>query len=134
MRRILSITAIVALIASPMLPLLAESCPHVKPVSACHRTDLHAHHCDMMHDHGTAADAESSGSPESDGPACSASQVSHSCSMDCCATGQRTKAIAAPTAFLACPFVITDHCPGLVSVVFASAGFSSHTDRGPPTA
>ena len=112
-----------------MLPLLAASCPHVKQAAACHRTEIQAHQCNMMHDHhGDASD------PEPDGPGYSDGQVSHSCPMDCCAAGQRTKAAAAPMASPSSPLTITEHCTRLVSVVFASAGFSSHTDRGPPTA
>ena len=88
----------------------------------------------MQEHHGTASDPDSAGLPQSDGPAYSDSQVSHTCPMDCCAPGQRTKAIAAPAASFGSPLAVTDHCPHLVSVVFTSAGFSSHTDRGPPTA
>src|SRR5262249_1924208 len=120
---------IVALMSSAALPLLAASCPHVKQAVACHRTQIEAHRCNMMHDH--HGDASH---PEPDGPAYSASQESHGCPMDCCAPGQRTKAIAAPTATLISQIEVTDHFAQPASVVFESAGFSSHTDRGPPTA
>src|SRR5262249_54823201 len=129
MRRFFSITTIVALMSSPALPLLAASCPHVKHLVACHRTEVQAHHCDMTHDH----HGDASGS-QPDGPAYSASEMSHSCPMDCCAPGHRTNAIAAPGATLISQLVVTDHCPQLASSVFESAGFSSHTDRGPPSA
>ena len=129
MRRLVSITTIVALMSSVALPLLAASCPHVKHAVSCHRTEVQAHHCNMKHDHhGDASD------PEPDGPAYSASQELHSCPMDCCGPGQRTKAIAAPTAALISQLEVTDHPAQPASVVFESAGFSSHTDRGPPTA
>src|SRR5262249_35714159 len=129
MRRLVSITTIVALMSSAALPLLAASCPHIKHAVSCHRTEVQAHHRKMMHNH--HADTSE---PEPDGPAYSASPESQGCPMDCCGPGQRTKAIAAPTATLISQLEVTDHPAQPASLVFESAGFSSHTDRGPPTA
>jgi hypothetical protein len=128
MRRILSIATILALMSSSALPLLAASCPHVKQVMSCHRAaPMPAHHCGKMHE----GDSEESGSGE---PSMEGIQGSRDCPMDCCAPSQRTNAVATATVLLVSPQPLTEPCLPFVPVVFTRTGFSSHTDRGPPTA
>jgi hypothetical protein len=129
MRRFFSITTIVALMSSSVLPLLAASCPHVKHVMACHRTEVQTHHC-----HGAAAESEPASERQTNGSAFDGGQASNNCPMDCCAPGQRTSAIAVPVLSLLSPLAVTEQHLPVARVVFTATGFSSHTDRGPPTA
>jgi hypothetical protein len=133
MRRLVSITAIAALLFSLVSPLLAATCEHGKEMAACHRVQEQKPqkpHCEMMHDHDDANKTP----PASDGPAMQGSPSSQSCPMDCCQLGDRANAIAlAVRSGLPQP-AVTDQIPSIVSVVFSNTGFSSHTDRGPPSA
>jgi hypothetical protein len=135
MRRIFSITAIVTLMYPVVSPLLA-ACPHVQQhAPACHRVQQAQaahHHCDakmMTHQDQTEAVA-----PGSDAPAVQAVASPANCPMDCCGASAVTNAAAvAATTSLPLPAVI-EQSRNFVSVAFTSAGFSSHTDRGPPAA
>src|SRR5215467_11601008 len=133
MRRLLSITTICVLLASPALPLLAASCPHarMKTAMACHRTGhAQAHHCGMMQDDSSDAAEPSSGTA----PVLNSAAASQDCPMDCCSAGQRTSAAAAATTFVVSPFSPAGLSLPFSPTVFTTPGFSSHTDRGPPTA
>jgi len=56
------------------------------------------------------------------------------CPMDCCTAGHpRNGAAVSATSFLP-PLAVSDREFSFTSVTFISAGFSSHTDRGPPLA
>jgi hypothetical protein len=131
MRRLCSITIIAAMMCSLVSPALAATCPHAKQVMMCHRERAGAqpeHHCDMMMDEQTEPAAS-----DSTGAAVTGSQTQQNCPMDCCAPGQRTNAIvisAAPPLTLT---PVAERSSFFVPVTFTSTGFSSHTDRGPPS-
>jgi hypothetical protein len=133
MRRLVSITAVLALMSSLVSPLLAASCQHGQQMAACHRVQEQKPqkpHCAMMHHHEAAEEA----APAADGPAVRGLLSSQNCPMDCCQIGDRTNAVV----LLVIPSLrqpaIIDQTLSVVSVVFSSTGFSSHTDRGPPAA
>ncbi|HEY6271491.1 MAG TPA: hypothetical protein VIX19_05785 [Terriglobales bacterium] len=134
MRRLISISAIASLMFSSVSPLLAAStCEHVKQMVGCHRIEeqkTQKPHCEMMHHH----DAEETSPPTTDGPAMRALPSTQNCPMDCCQFGHRTDAVSLTTASSLPQPAILDQTLSVVSVVFSSTGFSSHTDRGPPTA
>lgn len=129
MRRFLSIATICALLASPAAPVFAAACPHAHQVMACHRVE-HVHHCaTMQHEEGDAADAESA-----DAAVLQSITPPSDCPMDCCAPGQRTNAIAIVVIPISSPSFLSEPALQFTPAVFVASGFSSHTDRGPPTA
>lgn len=130
MRRWFSITAICALLASTAMPLVAASCPHAKMAMACHRTEHaqaqgHQHHCDEM-----AKEQNDPGSSETR----IQSALQQNCPMDCCSASQRTSAVALSAVFSTAALPLAGHDASFINPVFSTSGFSSHTDRGPPTA
>jgi len=127
MRRFFSITAIAAVFLSALTPLFAAACPHVQQ-PACHRVQAQKPHCEMMHDH--SADAALA---EEEAPAF-ASSPSADCPMDCCIPGHPTSAVTVASASDSSPLVVLEYRLQFVPVVFVRTGFSSHTDRGPPSA
>src|SRR5215467_2763489 len=124
MRRLLSITTILTLLCSLMSPLMAACTDTGKPAS-CHAEPVP--HCDRaMHHHGhdSAPPARS----------VSAGMSEASCPMDCCAPSHRQSAAASDgSSILPSPAVSNQNFHSVL-VTFTSAGFSSHTDRGPPRA
>lgn len=131
MRRIFSITAIVALIASSFSPLMAAtmhcagmskasmSCHGGEDMASCDR-HMHGHH------HQAAAPTESS-------PSFSGAEDNPKCPMDCCAPGHITTVAASSSVSLIPPMAASNRNFHFVAVTFVSVGFSSHTDRGPPS-
>jgi hypothetical protein len=82
-------------------------------------------HCDRpMHHHHAAA-------PESK-TAFSAAPDDAKCPMDCCTPGHLRSGATVSTNPNLPPPAVSDREIHLVAVVFTVAGFSSHTDRGPP--
>ncbi|HLW52326.1 MAG TPA: hypothetical protein VKW06_05750 [Candidatus Angelobacter sp.] len=131
MRRLISISAICALLALPAAPLVAASCPHARMATACHRTEhAHVHHCETMDDDASVQAAES----ESENRVIAGSSASQDCPMDCCSASQRTGSIAVTASFEVTQFAASEQNLLPVPIVFSTPGFSSHTDRGPPTA
>jgi hypothetical protein len=132
MRRFLSITTIAALMFSLVSPLLAAACPHSQQPMACHRLAAtqaqQEHHCDM-----TAHQAEEGAPEDSSVPAVKGIQSPESCPMNCCVAGHPTSAIAIAAGSLPPLPAVTAQTLRFVPVIFARTGFSSHTDRGPPT-
>ena len=61
-------------------------------------------------------------------------ESSESCPMDCCIPGHPKNAITAVAAPELPPLAVIERVSYAVPVVFTRHGFSSHTDRGPPTA
>jgi len=127
MRRFLSITVVAALFSSMLSPLMAACTGTGKTVS-CHAVAVTADHCDrpmhQHHHHGAAA-------PESK-TAFSAGDDQAKCPMECCMAGHLTNsAVVSANSFLP-PLAVTDREIHFVPVTFTIAGFSSHTDRGPP--
>jgi hypothetical protein len=134
MRRFFSITTIAALMFSLVSPLLAAACPHSQQAMACHRPPAtqaqQEHHCDMMaHQH----QAEEGAPENSSSPAVKGVQSPESCPMNCCVAGHPTNAIAIAAETSVAPLAVIQQVFQFVPVVFARTGFSSHTDRGPPT-
>lgn len=128
MRRLLSIVAIVAVVFSALTPLLAAACPHAQQAAACHRMQAKRPHCEMMRQH----DADAAVT-EDDGLTVS-SRAPANCPMDCCVPGHPTSAVTVAVASEFPPLAVVEYRPQLAPVVFIRAGFSSHTDRGPPSA
>jgi hypothetical protein len=101
---------------------------------SCHRTPLHhagatpaksAHHChDMADMMPPASDTE---------PALNASGGSENCPMNCCVQAAPTTVAALPAASFLPPLHVLETSLHGFSVTFSSVGFSSHTDRGPPS-
>src|SRR5260370_6653136 len=129
MRRFFSITTIMAMMSSFASPVLASTCKHVAQPAACHQAEVQKPHCEMMHHHHSEAPE-----PESSTTVVAADPSPASCPMDCCLPGHPTStAVVAAISILPAPAVVRQGFR-FVSLVFTSTGFSSHTDRGPPTA
>lgn len=117
------------LLALPLSPAWAASaCPGASQTAQCHRMEMggmaHHHHCDAM------------ASEDQDAAASDAATLvagdSGKCPMNCCVQGNvQTGTIAAATSLLP-QLVAAGKELHFTPVMFASAGFSSHTDRGPP--
>jgi hypothetical protein len=129
-RRFLSIVSITALLASVASPLVAAACPHEQQVQSCHgihKAQL-THHGDAIgHQHHMEVAMESEGS------ALLAAELPKNCPMDCCVAGHITTVAAVSNATSLPSLVATNRSCNYTSVVFACHGFSSHTDRGPPS-
>src|SRR5882724_3320534 len=125
MRRVFSISTALALISSLLSPVLAAACSYTEKAAMCHRPAVHmpVEHCDGMH-HQHAVPASEPASWTASDPG--------ACPMECCTQGHPRSATAVPTISVLPLLTMTDHAVHAVSVTFTSAGFSSHTDRGPP--
>jgi hypothetical protein len=129
MRRFLSITIMAGLISSMLSPLMAAACTGTGKAASCHMVAT-APSCDRpmhQHHHPGAAPAESRSS-------LSVADDDAKCPMDCCTPGHpRSGAIVSANSFLP-PLAVSDQNFHFVPITFTIAGFSSHTDRGPPLA
>jgi hypothetical protein len=128
MRRSLSITVILALFSSMLQPIMAAACTGTGKAVSCHA--LAVNHCDRpthQHHHHEAA------APESN-TAFSAAPDDAKCPMDCCTPGHLRSGATVSTHPTLPPPAVSDQEIQFASVVFTVAGFSSHTDRGPPAA
>ncbi|HEX4604791.1 MAG TPA: hypothetical protein VH724_12405 [Candidatus Angelobacter sp.] len=127
MRRTFSITTILALLLSMASPLMAACTGTGKAVS-CHAMEM-AQDAQPMHEHhhhDVAMDKAKSGVSVADDAA--------KCPMDCCTPGHpRNGAAVAATSVLP-PLAMSDLDLQITPITFTIAGFSSHTDRGPPLA
>ncbi|HEY7405733.1 MAG TPA: hypothetical protein VIB39_19565 [Candidatus Angelobacter sp.] len=127
MRRILSITAILALLSTILSP-MAAACTGTAQAVSCH--SMEATHCDRtMHGHHHHA-AEASPAT----PSVTAGRSDEKCPMDCCTPGHRQSGSVTYSTSLLPPIAVSEPNVHIVPVHFISAGFSSHTDRGPPNA
>lgn len=124
-RRLLSISVVVALMGSLLPGRTAMKCHEMGLSKMCHRTAGAVHHCEMMQDEQPVRD---SNSDKNIGALDSPSK----CPMNCCFQfGSR---------IVAAVHVVWSYSQNLAmqgafqipAVVFVSSGFSSHTDRGPP--
>jgi len=129
MRRFLSITVVAALLSSMVSPVMAAACAGTGKAVSCHAVAMAADHCDRPmhhhhHDHGAA--------PPASKTAFSAGEDQAKCPMDCCMAGHlRNGAAVSANSFLP-PLAVSDREIHFAPVTFTIAGFSSHTDRGPP--
>jgi hypothetical protein len=133
MRRLFSIAAITTLLSQLASPLPTASCPHMKQMAACHRSHQSAqpaHHCEMM----MHQDEGNSVASPREAPAASATSSPSNCPMDCCAARNVTNVAVIAGACSHTSLVKAGQSPGLLPVIFTIASFSSHTNRGPPTA
>ncbi len=135
MRRVCSILTLVALLCPMALPLWASTMDMTQPAS-CHRMPMHsetasqtaAHHC-----HDMAGAGGSSSADQGDGATLTVSSHPEKCPMNCCSQAAPPSAAALHnSSFLPMPATVEAR-PHFAPVMFARAGFSSHTDRGPPT-
>ena len=125
MRRFLSITVIAALFSSMLSPIMAAACTGTGKAVSCHA--VVADHCDRpahQHHHAVAA-------PESK-MALSAASDDAKCPMDCCTPGHLRSGAAVSKNPSLPPLAVSDREIQFLPVTFTIAGFSSHTDRGPP--
>ncbi|HEU4417154.1 MAG TPA: hypothetical protein VFT65_20370 [Candidatus Angelobacter sp.] len=110
---------------SMVSPVMAAACTGTGKAVSCH--EMAADHCDRsMHQlhHHMPAPASSSG--------LSAGLSDAPCPMDCCTPGHpQGGSVVAATSTLP-PLAVIDPVLHFVPVTFTCAGFSSHTDRGPP--
>jgi len=131
MRRVLSITTVIALLSSMLSPVMAAACTGAGKAVSCHAEPMP--HCDRPmheHHHHDAAMDESKHGLSS----VSLADDDAKCPMDCCTAGHpRNGTAVSATSFLP-PLAVSDREFSFTSVAFISAGFSSHTDRGPPLA
>jgi hypothetical protein len=129
MRRIFSIATVVALISSSFLPLMASTgCREAGKAMSCHGGAMP--HCDRAtheHHHHDAAPIESASS-------LSGVEDNYKCPMDCCSPSHLTTAASPASSNFLPPMAVSDRNFHFAPVTFISAGFSSHTDRGPPQA
>ena len=131
MRRSLSITVILALLSSMVSPVMAAACTGTGKAVSCHAVAVD--HCDRpMHQHHHHQGAAAPESAPASKTAFSAAPDDAKCPMDCCTPGHvRSEATISTHPDLPPP-AVSDLKIQFVSVVFTVAGFSSHTDRGPP--
>ena len=124
MRRILSIATVMALLSSLVSPVMAACMGTGKAIS-CHTEATP--HCDrtMHHHHQEQAEATSEF-------ALLAGDNDAKCPMDCCTPGHPQSGTALAAASLLPPLTVSDQNFHVPALTFISAGFSSHTDRGPP--
>src|SRR5262249_40779290 len=109
-------------------PLLASACAHSAQRAVCHGVPAEKPHCEMAH-HGHAA---ATASRVQQAMSAVDQQPSH-CPMGCCLPGHRQgTAVVAGVSYLPLP-ALTTEALHFVAPVFVSTGFSSHTDRGPPS-
>ena len=130
MRRFLSITVVAALLSSMLSPIMAAACTGTGKAVSCHAAAMAADHCDrpmhQHHHHGVAA-------PQSK-TALSAGDDEAKCPMDCCMAGHPSNGAAVSANSVLPPLAVSDREIHFAPVTFTIAGFSSHTDRGPPRA
>ncbi|MGB8129703.1 MAG: hypothetical protein WCG81_07910 [Candidatus Angelobacter sp.] len=106
-------------------PIAAAACTGTGKAVSCHGVAVN--HCDRpthQHHHGAAA-------PESKA-AFSVAPDDAKCPMDCCTPGHLRSGATVSTHPTLPPPAVIDQKIQFASVVFTVAGFSSHTDRGPP--
>ena len=98
--------------------------------TSCHRVSHVAlqHHCDGMTGHHHEEDDMSV--PDEGN---SVSSVPSECPMSCCLAAQAGKQAAAVHNVAIAPELAIATQQQLAAVVFVATGFSSHTDRGPPS-
>jgi len=132
MKRLFSISTMLMLLFSAFSPTWAADMNSMQ-ASSCHRMPMqgasakHAgahHHCDGME-----MEAEQSSDGVSIG-----NNHSHSCPMNCCVQVAPNSGVATATVIVLPPLAVVEAEFDFRSIIFASAGFSSHTDRGPPAA
>jgi hypothetical protein len=132
MQRLASITAMASLVSAMLLPAMPKLCMGPGMSMAEHRDGMHQHHCEEMQEQAgqtdqTEADASLFSVNKSDSP--------QKCPMNCCAcrkAGVNQEAAIVPEAALSTETVAQERV-FVQDIAFSNNGFSSHTDRGPPS-
>ena len=129
MYSILALLAILYPVASPlwastMEPQHSAMC-HRMAMGAAKASSQPAHHC-----HGI--DADNNSAQNSSTPSFNAGS-SEQCPMNCCVQSVPRTVAALPAVSSLPVLVDTEVSAHVVPVTFTSVGFSSHTDRGPPS-
>lgn len=137
MRRIYSILALLAIVYPVASPLWANA---MEPQHAamCHRMAMGSasassqpsHHCHDMSSQDMSGEDDSA--QNSSTPSFSANS-SEECPMNCCVQSVPPTVAALPASSSLPLLVATEASRHVVPVAFTSVGFSSHTDRGPPS-
>lgn len=135
MQRICSIVALLAVLLPVASPLWAStgtmpygaSCHRMAMQNAARATSAQEHHC-----HGMAAE-QAKAPEEGNAPAMGSAAGSEKCPMNCCLQSAPPPAATLPTASALPLLHTTDFKMHSVAIIFSSPGFSSHTDRGPPS-
>ncbi len=122
MRRLSSISLIVVLLWSVLSPASAAVHQMTGTREVCHGTKA-VHHCEAMQQDEDQGDA----------PVLAVTSNSPKCPMDCCTHSYQNSGMTVATAFGLPTGLVTDRIVSSASSVFAHNGFSSHTDRGPPS-
>jgi hypothetical protein len=131
MHRVISITTMAALAATLVLPAMPKSHAGSGTRMVCHRAPVtHTHQCAEMQ---TMGDAQQEDVPPQT-PFYSSNEAG-SCPMDCCCCVQANFGKNAALAPLPTSQARVKEQGRVLarSIVFRSRGFSSHTDRGPPS-
>jgi hypothetical protein len=128
MKRLFSISTMLMLLFSAFSPTWAADMDSMQ-ASSCHRMPMQGasakhHHCDGM---------DKEAAQTSDGVSVG-SNHSHSCPMNCCVQVAPKSGVVTATVSVLPPLAVVEAEFDFSSIIFASAGFSSHTDRGPPAA
>ena len=132
MQRLASITAMASLVSAMLLPVVPKLCMGPGMSVAEHRDGMHEHHCEEMQEQAgqidqIEADASLFSVNRSDSP--------QRCPMNCCACRKASvsqEAAIVPEASLSTETVVQGRV-FVLEIVFSNNGFSSHTDRGPPS-
>lgn len=137
MRRLASISAMMAMLVSLFSPLLAQAQgAAVSHPMACHRAPGESAHASASakHHHCAAMAGTSTPTSSSNERSITAGKDLPDCPMDCCTQGHPQNGTALSSLSKLPPLAVTEGVPQIASQTFVSAGFSSHTDRGPPAA
>ena len=132
MQRLASITAMASLVSALLLPVMPKVCMGPGMSVAEQRDAMRQHHCEEMQEQAGQTDQ-----PEADASLFSVnrSDSPQRCPMNCCACRKASvsqEAAIVPEASLSGATVLQDRV-FVQEIVFSNNGFSSHTDRGPPS-
>ena len=130
-RRLSSISAALALLLSMAMPHMAMTCHTNRSMRMCHRAAGEMRHCDMAMREDV--DTEMAVSDDDSGSTITAAAADPGCPMNCCFQSNSGHQVAVALDNNGFHTVQTDLLPRPNQRVFISNGFSSHTDRGPPS-
>jgi hypothetical protein len=123
MRRLSSISLIAVLLWSVLSPASAAVHHMTGTRETCHGMKA-VHHCESMVQEEDQDDSS---------PVLLVSSKTPNCPMDCCMQSCQNSGIAVTAAFVLPMGAVADRILATTSSVFTHNGFSSHTDRGPPS-
>lgn len=127
-RRICSISIIVALMCSLLPAEAAIACHRSSAPKMCHRAPIVAHHCEMMQEQ------EQEPANEGDTSNITAFEQDQKCPMNCCLHWKSGNSAVPVFHRTNAVELSAEYTSEFLQPVFSRTGFSSHTDRGPPLA